>query len=149
MEQSAVSVRGTTRKRALAAAAVVSAGAFVATAQLSGSGRVSAASTPPQQPATTLECPPGDLVFTMTGVRSAGGSGASTPESAVAREIGPIYRNLPKEAFRRGRANTAAVELAHEPQGRRLADVVVTRKGRGWAVESFAACNSLLRKGRP
>ena len=135
------------RKKALGAA-VVSVGGFLVVSQLSGSGSVTAQSAPPPEPAATLECPPGDLVFTLNIVKAAGAPASPSPEAAVAREIASLYRNLPPEAFRRARATSHAVEMVHERQGRRLAGALVERLGEGWAVESFSACNSLLRQGR-
>jgi hypothetical protein len=141
--------RGAIRKRkAAAVAALLTAGAALGLSQLSGSGHVAASSSAPQASAGSLRCPPGDLVFTMTSARTAGSGRSPSPEAAVAREIAPIYRNLPQESFHRARATSSAVELAHEPHGSRLADVVVERRGSGWSVEKFVACNSLLRQGR-
>ena len=134
------------KKRALGGAVGV-VGGFFAVSQLAGSGGVTAQSAPPPEPAATLECPPGELVFSLHTVRTAGGA-APSPEAALAREIASLYRNLPPEAFRRARATSHAVEMVHERQGTRLAGALVERVGEGWAVESFSACNSLLRQGR-
>ena len=97
---------------------------------------------------TEPRCEPQDPVLMMDGIEAERGRGRhGSPEQAMRAEVTSIYPKLPPEAFRQNRSGSHS-EFVHERNGRPVASATVEQVGRGWALETFHACNSVLVEAR-
>ncbi len=101
-----------------------------------------------QGEAPVPQCAVEDPILTMDAIeadRSRGRHGS--PEQAMRAEVTSIYPKLTPEAFRQHRSGSHA-EFIHERDGRPVATAAVEQVGRGWSLETFHGCNTVLADAR-
>jgi hypothetical protein len=94
-------------------------------------------------PSAGPSCDADDQLLTMD-VMHTGDGGGRTPEDALERDVHSQYRTMPSSNFHRTGGSSSEVQFAYDKGSRRLAVATVDKAGRGWTVDTFAACNKAL-----
>ena len=96
--------------------------------------------------ATMLECDPGDLVYrSVREFPTTRRPGPPEPANALDDLLEESYPQLRAAMFARTQTRSRGAEFVYAPEGRPKFVVSVDTDGRTWAVESYAACNALLK----
>lgn len=98
---------------------------------------------------SSLQCPRNDLLYVMQPQTLEVGALPSSPTQALQTQITETYEEITPGAVDATQSTSTTTTYQYAAEGSTLAEVELTNTGEGWALESFAACNSFLKDQVP
>ena len=98
---------------------------------------------------TSLECPRNDLLYVLQPQTLEVAALPSSPTQALQTQITTTYEEITPGAVEAIESSSTSTTYQYAAEGSTLAEIEMSNTGEGWALESFAACNSFLKDQVP
>ena len=126
--------------------------ATIGVINLSGLGAAQTVDEGPEgglEAVSELDCPPGDLVYTLSGgmeemSASAESAMSDSPEEALEDRLDDYHDYLDETEFAIVASDTDETQFTDEASGGTQATALTVETDGGWSVETFSACDSYL-----